>query len=683
MSSSRTTEFSYSDWLCGGLIAVAAGVAAYKLLGDVGSAFFYQLQMPATVMLACGQPFAQPAVISQSLLDFLQLRTTSFDCRDLGSVTEFFPPGNMANSHFYLALSVAYLWRWFGVSYHSLWPLFVMLHGAYAVGCFVLGRLFFNRAISIFVGVVLAFSPVALSMLYWMRDYSKAPFIVWSIIFLVLTMRAQNLRSFLTSSLIAAVFIGIGAGFRSDVIIMIPIAVGIITFGAPKNIVFATRIAVIAIFFIASLALVRFGGAGAPGGAGALFLQGASEPFRAYLGLKPAPYDLGWRYLDEIAHSAIAADLRRDNIASYDAGESKPFMGVTQALTRSTSYVIGWIPLFAADVSTRAMKSAFLIAGFPALQAENRRVLDPFRVPYPASTRVAQRTARVFAYFSQPWMPIVGFIGLLVFVFRIFVRSPREAACVAATLVILMMYPSLQFAMRHFFHLEVLFWLGLLSLAVAPFEFRRLLPALPRFALWLGGLVIFTSMVYASLLAIQDRLLKQEMEDLLASPRNQVPINTTAWPNDRIFVNLPVPAQYRALTDGVPDSMNQIQIRTTPPFRVLAMADRVAMTLGGPVCPPGPMKIETVYERKESAWQRLERELTIELPTQEAGDVTIILPAFYRPTQYLKGFTLPARQLSCLRSIERIEDSRRLPAVMSATLYPDWKRRPLYLRGGY
>jgi hypothetical protein len=43
---------------------------------------------------------------------------------------------------------------------------------------------------------------------------------------------------------------------------------------------------------------------------GLLVMQGATEPFRAFLGLRPAPYALGMRYSDELALSAIAAAER-------------------------------------------------------------------------------------------------------------------------------------------------------------------------------------------------------------------------------------------------------------------------------------------------------------------------------------------------------------------------------------
>ena len=47
-----------------------------------------------------------------------------------------------------------------------------MLHGAYAVAGFYLGRLFLSRRPSLLLGAILAGSPIAVSMLAYLRDYA-------------------------------------------------------------------------------------------------------------------------------------------------------------------------------------------------------------------------------------------------------------------------------------------------------------------------------------------------------------------------------------------------------------------------------------------------------------------------------------------------------------------------------
>jgi hypothetical protein len=48
-----------------------------------------------------------------------------------------------------------------------------------------------------------------------------------------------------------------------------------------------------------------------------------------------------------------------------------------RAITRSTGHLLGWAPLFAADFATHALKPAGGIAGYAALAAQSRRMLDP------------------------------------------------------------------------------------------------------------------------------------------------------------------------------------------------------------------------------------------------------------------------------------------------------------------
>ena len=158
------------------------------------------------------------------------------------------------------------------------------------------------------------------------------------------------------------------------------------------------------------------------GSVGFYSLQGWSEPYRANLGLKAAPYDLGWMYSDELAASTIAADLRRADPATYDAGEGPRALSVSQAFTRSGLYVAERLPLFAADIATRALKAAASIPGM-------YRLLTPGQTPsllairYPSASRIAGLTARAAAVLQTRWLPVLGGLGILALLLRAFVRA--------------------------------------------------------------------------------------------------------------------------------------------------------------------------------------------------------------------------------------------------------------------
>ena len=142
-------------------------------------------------MWACGHGFGFPAERPETLNDFLFMAARGFDCAALGG-TSAGGISRFAWSHIYLAATVAGLWRLLGVNYAALWPLLAVLHGAYAAGGFVLARLYLPRLPAVAVGLALALSPLAISMLMATRDYAKAPFFVWSLALLVLAIRGAH-----------------------------------------------------------------------------------------------------------------------------------------------------------------------------------------------------------------------------------------------------------------------------------------------------------------------------------------------------------------------------------------------------------------------------------------------------------------------------------------------------------
>src|SRR4051812_32858831 len=168
-----------------GIAALGAMFGALFLF-QAGALYFFQSYMPELLYSACGLGFLQPAVLPQAVLDFLSVRAATFDCALLDASAALQPRGVFAQAHLYLAFAVSAIWRLSSIDYRSLWPLVSLLAGAYACGCFVLLRLFFGRAAAAAGGLVLTLSPVMLSMITNLRDYSKAPFFVWAVVLLLL-----------------------------------------------------------------------------------------------------------------------------------------------------------------------------------------------------------------------------------------------------------------------------------------------------------------------------------------------------------------------------------------------------------------------------------------------------------------------------------------------------------------
>jgi len=270
-------------------------------------------------------------------------------------------------------------------------------------------------------------------------------------------------------------------------------------------------------------------------------------------------------------------------------------------------------------------------------------------------------------------MPLFGGLGLLCLLLHVFARSPREALGLAAVLAILMTYPAIQFSIRHVFHLEILFWLGMLFLIRLPFSWHEVKEAGPRFAAWLAGGGALVATTYTALLWHQDRVLPQLVADLLAAPRESVEISGSTGADGTTLVAIPLPERYRELVSGPSDAETPAVALISNPWRVQAAADRLLLTVGGRECPSGTFSLGFVYKKGPDIWQPFDHTMEVLAPPSAESRTRVIVPAFYRATQYLEALSLPAGRAHCIDRVERIEKRGPLPAIFSAVLPPDWQ----------
>ena len=661
------------------LFAIGAAVAIWLVL-ETHLLFFYQTMMPSGVMAACGRGFAEPGAIPQALHDFLYLGSSSFDCGVLDGVPSTGGLNAMARAHLYLLSLVIALWSIGGVSYVALWPLAAALHGAYVAAGYALGRLFLPRWAAVVLALLLAVSPLATAVLAAsIRDYAKAPFLLWSLVLLVLALRAGTARRLLMLGAGLGAVVGLGAGFRGDIVEIFPLGVFALTLGQWRGAVpIAGRLCAAAAFLVLSALLMAPLKVGVNGAAGALWMQGATEPYRWQLHLPPAPYDLGERYSDELTYSGISADLRRPDPAGFDAGEGLPGMQ-TQAQRLSSGYVSRWGDLFIADMATRALAALWWDSGLVALLTVPQPPVVLYDTSYPGRFRLSRWLAPALALLAGPWTPVLGVLGLLSVLWRVFARSRREAAGLGVVLVVLLASPSLQFALRHLFHLEGLFWLGILSLLTLPWAWGRMRGALPGFSAWSPACLAAIGAIYAGLVAWQDRALHREVAVILAAPTETLPLDPVSLGNGRTLLRVTSqPADAAGLFGGPPDAAT---LRAGIPHfdNVRAAAARMVLEIG-PNCMARDVSVTLSYDKRSNAWQNFDRTLSIAVPAIGQAPTLVIVPAFYRPDQAFRGFELSDADLPCLQAIKRAEPRGRLPIIFSAVLTPGWTERPLHLR---
>jgi hypothetical protein len=669
------TGLRWPDGIAIAGFAILGGTIAWVLVHQLGSVFFYQMFTPEALMWACGHGFRHPLVLSPDMANFLLHRSIpAFDCATIDRDLITGPPGFFFRLQLYFSWIAAGLWRFLGPTQMAIAPLAVLLGAGYATGGFMLARSFLPRVLAALAALALALSPVAIGQIFALRDFSKGPFLLWTISLIVLAARVVAPRRALLVTLLAGTTAGIGYGFRSDVAILLPLGIGFLAFAPRRRI--TARAGLVGAYagsflLLASPILVL----GNSSNVGSLIMQGAAEPFRAFLALCPAPYALGYAYSDELTLSGIAA-AERPRRLGWDAGEPAPIYGISQSITLSSANLAEWAPQFAADFMAQALKGAGWILGYPALVAVSRGNPDPgstLRLDLP----FVRWQEPVYALFGQPWMPLIGFVGGLAWILRVAARNGREAWALAVLLLALLSYPAIQFSVRHIFYLEFVWVIGLLSIPCAAWEWRRLLPVLPRFVC--SVVITFGTLActYIGLAQLQQHWLTIDFSALLALPRQSVPLTRVIQNDGAVQLRAPVPSEDAAMVAGTPDSMTYRIAEVGVENDVRAGGRRMLLTLGGPSCPSSQVRLRLLYDHRPNVWQPLDTELTMQVGS------TAVFPAFYRATQNFAGILVPASHAGCEASLFYLPITYRLPLVLTAVLAADWQSLPLRKRLGW
>jgi hypothetical protein len=663
------TGFAWPDGLFAVGFTVLGGSLAWALVHEIGSVFFYQMFTPESLMWACGHGFRNPLTLSPEMLRFLLTRNlAAFDCASIPPDLTTGAPGIFFKIQVYMSLTAAGLWRLLGPTQMAMAPLAVVFAAAYAAGGFVLTRAFLPRLLAIAAASVLTLSPVALTQIISLRDYSKGPFIVWAIALLILAARIAATRRGLLLVVLAGMIAGVGYGFRADLAIMVPLGAGYLGV-APRARLWRRGTLVgayVGSFLVLASPILLLGNEST---VGLFIIQGVTEPFRAFLALRPAPYALGNAYSDELTLSGVAA-AERPRQPGWDAAEPGPIYGMSQSITRSTANVATWAPHFPADFMAQMLKGAGWILGYPALVAVSRGNPDPGS-PLRLDAPVLRWQEPAYALFGKPWMPLVGAAGLLALLLRTAARSGREALGLAGLLLALLFYPAIQFSVRHIFQLEFIWVTCVLSLPCAAWEWRALRPALPRFVIItvaaLGGLA--TS--YVGLARFQQARLTADLSALLALPREPVPYTRNPQPNGDIMLTVPIPPRDAAVVFGTPDSLTRRVPEGGGEYDVRAAGDRMLLTIDCPNRLQPPVRLGIVYSHRPNVWQPLDTSLTTR------PGATAIFPAFYRATQNFDGILVPASHAACSVGLFHLPLSYPLPLVLTAVLPDDWRSLPL------
>ena len=438
-------------------VALYIGAAYHRIFVATGAPWaFGQTEFAAAVAQACGHGFIDiPAQASPNLLPFLNVQRDTFSCDELPASLEPLPPNLTQRLYRYLMSSVALLWKWQGaISWSGVGSLSALLFALTAVAAYFLFRLGVGPLVAAAAALLLAVSPNQLGMIVYLRDYAKAPFLLGLMALLGLFVsRRMTPRSFTVAAAAYGLVLGIGFGFRNDLLItVLPFVVTVWLFhpdGPFRSLkvkAIATAVAA-ATFLVVAWPIIR--GYEKGSNTGHVALLGLTSSFERQLGVRGSLYEWSYIYDDGYASSLIRAYSTRmhGKDVTYLSAEYDRAM---------VEYVFAIARHWPADMLVRGYASTLKVLDLPFA-----RGVYIHQVPHGLAE--GSRSSYLYEVASRWVRQFAGGGWLLVMLALVFLSLASLRIALWASLFVLYFaaYPAIQFQLRHFFHLEFLcVWAG-------------------------------------------------------------------------------------------------------------------------------------------------------------------------------------------------------------------------------
>jgi hypothetical protein len=659
------------------VIGALLGRSALQTQAQTGRApKFYQNWLGAAVFDACGLGFTEVAVERRppALDNFLTLKADTIACSDLPT-TSLQPADPYADMHRYLAASLTLLWKIRGIRWTAITPLFELFSGMVGALIYTLFRLGMNRWWSIAGASAIAASGLNLFYLHKLRDYSKVPFLLASLLILGwLASRPASPRRLLALSCVFGGVIGIGLGFRTDIVIAVPLFLLTLAcfLPAPRP-RWGTRAAAV-FLFVATVAATGWpvlrtygGGSNSPHAA----IMGFTEMFIDMLGLERTDYLVNQLYGDQPVEWAAR------NYELITVGG--PAWGVTSSESydrQARRYFLAVVRLLPADTVIHAY-AAILRVTESAFDAPGQQDCETLRPSLAGSAC----HARNLVLGRVP--TLVGPLAVAVLLVLALALNPRLGLFLTTVVLVFAGSTMLQFDPRHTFYLEFTsLW------AVAFLAQRILVPwravrewhvPQPRTVLLRATAAIVVLFVLPALVLIavrpwQQRNLTTQFTRYLAADVDQMPV---VWPNPSVPM-LP-------LEHVIPPLDPQALVLGEPTVR----SGMLRADLGGTACAGHASYVALRYEVPFNG-KLAQQAVVLQWSIPPDGSTVSVFMPIYRmlvappggsaPTGELRLLDLemmPA-EMPCLRSLSTLRRPSDFPISLMAVLAPNWRDRPQY-----
>ncbi len=677
------------------LLAVAASAMGMVFVSTWGSTpSFCQEIFGPPVMWAYGRGYTNPDLSAAPALkaflnpDFTRYAPPAIDefaREDLPETVETVPFSAIQQRQLYLLVAAGAVWKLLGVSWSALTPLYGLLYGLSAAAFYGLFRLCMRRLPATFCVILLISSPIQLNNLVRLRDYSKAPFILLAILILgLLLKRPMHNRALVGWAAVCGAVLGLGLGFRFDVMICAGAFIPLLLFftpacGSVRSVVLG-RIGAVAAFglvFVASswpvlAALPAQGDKYHPS------LMGFAHLYDARLGVG-SDYQLVHRYLDAepiaIAHAYSSQTREEQALAEIETPEYEAMVQGFYGVVLTT---------FPADIVIRAYMATL-------------RILDELRagrhnaLPRGTTNQFLARFFELRGWVMDSVFTHSRYAALL----TLLIIAGSNLRLGFGTLFMLLYfggYTSNQFASRNYFHLEFFgiwaggFLLGLgwdLALRLRSSDGRRDLKtqcmnlgawtrALGRAAVFLGVSGLALSALLWGLRGYQSAALKPVLERLSAAETKPLDFSLHPLADDRVRVLCPEIAE-----PSVAFPSQELHFEY---HYIVASFDT------------GEESIEFCADYAGNfADSELDWSITLPRTSNPAGGGRSITRLAFPVYHYsglmgegmwtrFRGIEVAKAHAPRLSAVHRITDTSQCPIPLTAVLGPEWRKRPAYQR---
>ena len=626
-------------------------VQTYRAVGLAPS--FYQPEFGPAVMLACGQGFRNPDTRdAPALAAFLSEQNDQFDCAALSATPATLPLDNFQTASRYLELTLGLLWTIVGVSWSRVAILSGLLFGFVAALTYAVLRLGLSRPFALGLLIPAATSTPNLDLVPHLRDYAKGPFLL-AVIFILgyLVTRCADRRRLLALSIVAGLVVGIGLGFRTDLIIAIVPVIVVFAALLPLNLRATERVAAILLFLgafvVAGWPILR--GYAAGGNTGHVVLLGLSPEFDCQLRVEPSIYQFAGQYNDSLAFSIINSYAIRTGL--WPQGTQ---LGSREYENAARSYLTRIAQVFPADLATRVIAAVRVVPTYfldsslsPPRQARSPIVLGIYRLRASIWSRLAA----------------LAFPALLIVAVALAVRTPRTAWLIVVVMIGFAGASALQFHERHFYYLQFVPWFAFGLIAQAVSNRRRALPLLTahsRTSILFTGLAVATAVaMHIAATAYQQRAATQLFDQYERAPRTALATANRAATAGRVLLGSddwfePLPAGARWIEARL----------IVVEFDDAGCASDVSLT---------------VRYSASVADADLSEDLVVPLRPHAAAPTRLFITAFDRADESIRfrGVEVAPEQARCIARLSRVDGLDQTPLLLTTRLSEGWRDQRL------